>query len=106
MGGFVIVSETRRWAPSNWVWRSVFERVPDSMVPDSDARQLVADALRGGLHWLDLREQPRTLVDEVALAVNAVVRSIEDETRGGWDARVPLEEYLDSLRDLQRLFIG
>ncbi len=56
MAGFVILAEETRWSINNVGWRMIFEPVEGLLAPETQQRRAVADAVRGGLHYLDLTD--------------------------------------------------
>ena len=69
MAGFVVFPDGARWTVSNRAWRAVFERANAHLAPQSDAYQAVSEAVRGGLHYLDLTASPPGVVSDIASAV-------------------------------------
>lgn len=67
----------------------------------SKTRQVVDQAVSGGLHFLDLSGQPSEVVSQIADAVDTVVERLESDGRQRWDAKAPYEAYVTCLRDLQ-----
>lgn len=94
MAGFVIVDNSTRWSINNVRWRLIFEPVADILAPETPDSRAVADAVRGGLHYLDLTDATNATRQRIGLAVKTVhdtYAARPDE----WKATFPLADFLN-----------
>jgi hypothetical protein len=103
MGGFVVVREDQAWAVSNAVWRALVNPLAETLPAEGEARGVVDDALRGGIHWLDLRGVAFPTRSEIRDAIGAVRKGYASGQLRWGDAE-ETEGFLAALDALSAMF--
>ena len=75
------------------------------LAPESEAHDLVARAVQGGLHLLDLHGASRETRADIASAVCVVRDKYVTAGRDGWTAPVPFDEFISTMDDLLAVLV-
>jgi hypothetical protein len=90
MGGFIIFSEGQAWAVSNAAWRATITPAAELLAPQSEARQNVEQAIKGGIHYLDSRTPARAPAQTSSARSNRFASATPTGSSSGAAAPTPM----------------